>query len=149
MLTVSRRGSKGIDVPNCQRFCEIVVCDGGAVAKCQGSALTWAWNQSIPIRCILRRERRPFVWFLEKGRALRRLPFVGRIYWKTLAVVVILVVATWWIVLHFGFYEKMTPADYGGTVISTILFAYLVHLWLLPAEILRGDDKDREEHDDH
>ena len=80
---------------------------------------------------------------------MRRLPFVGRIFWKTLAVVVILVAAAWWIVLHFGFYEKMTPADYGGTVISTILFAYLVHLWLLPAEILRGDDKDREEHNDH
>lgn len=74
---------------------------------------------------------------------MSRLPFVGRVFFKTLIVVAILVVATWWAVIYFGFYDEMTPADYGGTFISTILFAYLVHLWLLPAEILRGDDRDR------
>jgi hypothetical protein len=75
---------------------------------------------------------------------VRRLPFVGRIFWKTLVVVTLLVIATWWFVLHFGFYDAMTPADYGGSVISGILFTYLVHLWLLPADILRGERKDDE-----
>lgn len=76
---------------------------------------------------------------------MRKLPFVPSIFFKTFVVVTILVVAVWWFVLHFGFYEAMTPADYGGTVISGILFTYLVHLWLLPAEILRGDPQDRDD----
>ena len=60
-----------------------------------------------------------------------KLPFVAGLFFKTLAVVVVLVILTWYLIVRFGGYE-MTAADYGGTTISTILFAYLVHLWLLP-----------------
>ena len=69
---------------------------------------------------------------------MRKLPLDFGIFWKTILVVTILVVATWWLVIRFGYYEAMTPADYVGTAISTILFSYLVHLWILPADILRG-----------
>ena len=60
-----------------------------------------------------------------------KLPFVWRIFWKVLAVVVVLVVVAWVLVTRLGDY-KMTAADYGGSAICTLLFAYLVHLWLLP-----------------
>ena len=66
-----------------------------------------------------------------------KLPFVAGLFWKTLAVVVVLVVLTWFLIVRFGEYT-MTAADYGGTTISTVLFAYLVHLWLMPGGPERG-----------
>lgn len=73
------------------------------------------------------------------GRMSRKLPFVGRIFWKVLAVVVVLVVVAWALVLWLTD-DKIEPQDYGGTIICTILFAYLVHLWLLPPEDLSRDE---------
>ena len=63
----------------------------------------------------------------------RKLPFVIRIFWKVLAAVVILVALAWAVIVIVTDY-KITAADYGGSVICTIIFAYLVHLWLLPEE---------------
>lgn len=60
-----------------------------------------------------------------------KLPFAAGLFFKTLVVVIILVVLTWFVIVRFFGYA-MTAADYGGTTISTILFAYLVHLWMLP-----------------
>ena len=60
-----------------------------------------------------------------------KLPFVSGLFWKTLAVVVILVVVTWSLIVRLSGYQ-ITAADYGGTTISTVLFSYLVHLWLMP-----------------
>lgn len=60
-----------------------------------------------------------------------KLPFVAGLFVKTLMVVSILVVITWYVIVKFFGYE-MIAADYGGSVISTVLFAYLVHLWMLP-----------------
>lgn len=60
-----------------------------------------------------------------------KLPFVGRIFWKTLVGVAVLAVVAWVVVLSVSDYE-MNPADYGGSVISGIILAYLIHLWLLP-----------------
>ena len=57
---------------------------------------------------------------------------------------ILLVVLTWWIVIRLTHYE-ITPADYGGTIISTVLFSYLIHLWMLPAEQLHGDEEGPEE----
>ncbi len=65
---------------------------------------------------------------------MSKLPFIPSLFFKTLAVVILLVVGTWWAVLTFSSYEKMIPADYGGSIISTILLAYLVHLWLMPVD---------------
>jgi len=67
--------------------------------------------------------------------ALRRykLPFVPRIFWITLGIVAGLVAIVWTLVLKFTEYELM-DADYGGTVISSIIFSYLVHLWVMPID---------------
>jgi len=62
---------------------------------------------------------------------LGKLPFVAGLFWKTLVVVVVLVVVTWFLIVRLTGYQ-ITAADYGGTTISTVLFAYLVHLWLMP-----------------
>ena len=70
---------------------------------------------------------------------MSKLPFVARIFWMTLAAVIVVAITVWWVVVKFWEYE-MIPADYGGSVISGIILAYLVHLWLLPAEELQGDD---------
>lgn len=70
---------------------------------------------------------------------MSKLPFMPKLFFKTLVIVVVLVILAWWLALHF-FPEHvnegkgMTPADYGGTTISTILFTYLVHLWLMPMD---------------
>ena len=69
-----------------------------------------------------------------------KLPFVGRIFWKVLAIVAVLVVVAWWVIVRVTDY-KIESQDYGGSFICTILFAYLVHLWLLPQDDLSpGDD---------
>ena len=62
---------------------------------------------------------------------MSKIPFVAGLFWKTLAVVVFLVAVTWYLIVRFSGYQ-ITAADYGGTTISTILLAYLVHLWLMP-----------------
>ncbi len=63
----------------------------------------------------------------------RKLPFVGRIFWKVLAAVAILAVVGWAVIAKVTGYE-ITSADYGGSTISGLILAYLVHLWLLPEE---------------
>lgn len=63
----------------------------------------------------------------------RKLPFVGRIFWKVLIVVAGLVVVAWVITVK-GFGYTMQPQDYPGSAISGVILAYLVHLWLLPEE---------------
>ena len=75
---------------------------------------------------------------------MSKLPFVARIFWPTLAAVIVLAIAAWWAVVSFTDYE-MIPADYGGSIISGIIFAYLVHLWMLPAEELQGGNPPDEE----
>ena len=69
-----------------------------------------------------------------ESQTMSKLPFIPGLFFKTLVVVVVLVVGTWWAVLALGLYDEMTPADYGGSFISTILLAYLIHLWLMPVD---------------
>ena len=76
---------------------------------------------------------------------MRKLPLDFGIFWKTLLVVVVLVITAWWVAIRFEFYDAMTPADYVGTTISTVIFSYLVHLWILPADVLRGDHGDHKD----
>jgi hypothetical protein len=76
---------------------------------------------------------------------MSKLPLDFGIFWKTLLVIAVLVVVGWWAVIKFGFYDAMTPADYVGTTISTILLSYLVHLWILPADVLRGDQPESDD----
>lgn len=61
----------------------------------------------------------------------RKLPFVGRIFWKVFLVVVVLLVAAWVLIPRLSSYE-ITSADYGGSSICAVILAYLIHLWLLP-----------------
>ena len=65
------------------------------------------------------------------GSMKGKLPFAGRVFWKVLVVVAVLIVIAWAVIVRVTEY-KMTSADYGGSTISGIIFAYLVHLWLLP-----------------
>lgn len=63
----------------------------------------------------------------------KRLPFIASIFWKILAVVALLIVVAWAIAVKIFGYE-MQPQDYPGSAISGVIFAYLVHLWLMPEE---------------
>lgn len=74
-----------------------------------------------------------------------RIPFVGRIYWKILPVVLGLLIASFWIAIAFFGYE-MTRADGPGSLISAVIFSYLLHLWILPAEAY--DEYDEYDDDD-
>lgn len=65
---------------------------------------------------------------------IAKLPFVGRIFWKSLVVVAVLIVAAWLIIPRVIDYT-ITAADYGGSTISGIILAYLIHLWLLPEDL--------------
>ena len=70
----------------------------------------------------------------------RKLPFVGRIFWKVFVVVTVLVVAAWYLIPRFTGY-KIEPQDYGGSAISGVIFSYIVHLWLLPEPVESDSDE--------
>lgn len=67
--------------------------------------------------------------------AVRRfdLPFVTGLYFKTLAIVAVLVAGTWALIRVLSDYE-VTNADFGGTIISSLIFTYLIHLWIMPID---------------
>lgn len=71
---------------------------------------------------------------------MRKLPFVRRIFWKTLTAVVVCVVVGWGLYISLSGY-KLEPQDYVGTVICTVLLSYLIHLWIMPAEDLHDDHR--------
>ncbi len=64
-------------------------------------------------------------------RMNRRFPFAGRVFWKVLVVVAVLVVVVWVVIVKLTEY-RMKSQDYGGSMVSGVILAYLVHLWLLP-----------------
>jgi len=74
-----------------------------------------------------------------------KLPFVGRIFWKTLVCVTVIASVGIWAYIKFGEYE-VTSADRFGAPVTGVLLSYLIHLWLLPADVLQGDDEN-ESHD--
>ncbi|MHC4695943.1 MAG: hypothetical protein ACYTFA_04275 [Planctomycetota bacterium] len=75
---------------------------------------------------------------------MSKLPFVASIFWKVIVVVAVLVVLTFVILVKFTEYER-TRMDTGGAIITGIIFSYLLHLWMLPAEHLHpGDDYDEQ-----
>jgi hypothetical protein len=76
-----------------------------------------------------------------------KLPFVGRIFWKTLAFVVVVAAVAIWAYIKFAEYE-VTSADRFGAPVTVVLLSYLIHLWLLPADVLQGDD-DAEHPENH
>ena len=78
---------------------------------------------------------------------LGKLPFVGRIFWRVLACITVLVVVTWIIVVK-GFGYVMQSQDYPGSVISGLIFSYLVHLWLLPEESLSTQEEQEDNSND-
>ena len=63
----------------------------------------------------------------------QKIPFVGKIFWTVFVVVGVLGVAAWVVAIKVFAYE-MQSQDYGGSVITWVIFSYLVHLWLLPEE---------------
>lgn len=78
---------------------------------------------------------------------MRKLPFSAGIFWTVLVIVAVLAVLTFVLLAKFTEYER-TTTDMVGTTISSILFAYLLHLWLLPAEYLHPDEEYEDEYDE-
>jgi len=68
-----------------------------------------------------------------------KLPFVGRVFWKTLVVVFVVAAVAIWAYIKFAEYE-VTSADRFGAPVTALLLSYLIHLWLLPADVLGGHD---------
>ena len=68
------------------------------------------------------------------------LPFVGRIFWKVFAVIVVLLVAGWMLIPRVIDYPIQSQ-DYGGSSICAPILAYLIHLWLLPVPDSGTDDE--------
>ena len=79
---------------------------------------------------------------------MSKLPFVARIFWKVLIVVAALVVLTFVILVKFTDYTR-TTTDTVGATITGIIFSYLLHLWMLPAEHLHPDEQDDEGEDEY
>lgn len=63
--------------------------------------------------------------------AMSKLPFSPKIFFKVLAIIVVLLL-TAFAIIHW-IMGSMTTRDIVGSSISSVIFAYLVHLWLLPA----------------
>lgn len=63
---------------------------------------------------------------------MSRLPFAPRIFFKVLAVIVVLLL-TAFAIIHWIMGE-MTTTDIVGSSISSLILAYLIHLWLMPTE---------------
>jgi len=82
----------------------------------------------------------------ELTKPMGKLPFVARIFWKVFALVAILIVLTFFIFIRFTEYER-TVTDTVGATISGLIFVYLVHLWLLPAEYLHPEEETDYLHD--
>ena len=77
---------------------------------------------------------------------MSKLPFNRSIFWKVFVVVLVLVVGTFAVLAYFTSYER-TDADTYGSLISALILAYLVHLWLLPAEYVPDDEYEEEPED--
>ena len=69
-----------------------------------------------------------------------KLPFVGRIFWKVFAAILVLLVAGWILIPRVFGYE-IKPQDYGGSSICAPILAYLVHLWILPGPDVPADEE--------
>lgn len=75
---------------------------------------------------------------------MKKLPFIPGMFFKVLFVVVLLVTTAWSLVLWLSDYEVI-PADYVGTVITSVLFSYLIHLWIIPTDHVMFDDESETE----
>ena len=70
---------------------------------------------------------------------MSKLPFEAGIFVKVLAVVVVLAIVAWVVAKRLFDYGPLQPQDWVGTVITTLLLSYLVHLWLLPMDDHHSD----------
>ena len=75
---------------------------------------------------------------------MSKLPFDRAIFWKVFAIVMAILVLTFFVLFRFTSYQ-LTNADRFGSLLSATIFSYLIHLWLLPPEY---DDEDFEDEDD-
>jgi hypothetical protein len=62
-----------------------------------------------------------------------KLPFVGRIFWKTLVVVFVLGAIAFAILVGTEIWE-LDRTNVVGATICLLILSYLIHLWLLPGE---------------
>lgn len=78
---------------------------------------------------------------------MSNIPFDRGLFWKVLPAVYVLVIIVWVVVVKLTEYE-IQSTDYGGSFLASTIFAYLIHLWLLPGEYEEYDD-DEQEHEGH
>ncbi len=71
---------------------------------------------------------------------MSKLPFVASIFWKVLLSVAVLIVLAFVVFVKFTEYER-TTTDTVGATITGLIFSYLLHLWMLPAEHLHPDEE--------
>ena len=71
---------------------------------------------------------------------MAKLPFHGRVFFKVLPVVLVLLVIALWLMHWIN--GELTGADKVMGPLSAIIFAYLVHLWLLPGEQPPPEDQE-------
>lgn len=69
---------------------------------------------------------------------MSKLPFEGRIFFKVLPIVLVLLAVALWVMHRVN--GELTGADKVMGPLSAIILAYLVHLWLLPGEEPPPDD---------
>jgi len=61
---------------------------------------------------------------------MSKLPLEKPVFFKVLAVVVVLLVVG--LGLEKWYYGELPVRDIVGATISSVIFAYLVHLWMIP-----------------
>ena len=66
--------------------------------------------------------------------------FVPEVFWKVLGITI--AVALVGFAVSIWVYGTITVTDIGGTLISAVIFAYMVHLWIVMGR--RSSDRDSE-----
>ena len=61
---------------------------------------------------------------------MAKLPFAPKVFFAVLAAVALVLVVVFWIVKKVA--GEVTTTDLVGGSISSVIFAYFVHLWLIP-----------------
>ena len=86
------------------------------------------------------------------NETMSNIPFDRGLFWKVLPAVYVLVIIVWVLVVNLSEY-KIKSQDYGGSFLASTIFAYLIHLWLLPGEYEEyeeyDDDEQEQEHEGH
>jgi hypothetical protein len=92
---------------------------------------TFRARNGLVIRGVVASRRAPHAE--DVGNVMKQyLPFVPSVFGKVLAIVMTLVLIGF--IASYLYYGELTGVDIAGTLISALIFTYMVHLWLLPPD---------------